>query len=372
MSAATRTLHIVGARPQFVKVAALLRAARHPERHLVVHTGQHYDPGLSSVFFEELGIPAPHAHLGVGGGTHAEQTGAMLPALEARLRETAEPVVVVYGDTNSTLAGALAAAKLRVPLVHVEAGLRSFDKRMPEEINRIVTDHVSDHLLCPTPSAVAQLAREGLTRGVHWVGDVMLDIARAEAERARATPLGRFLEGDDAAGPLPAGLGPSIRAGYLLATIHRAGNTDDAGTLQRLVRALGSLGRTIVWPLHPRTRQAMLRLGISLPSNVLAVDPLGYLAFAALLRHADLVLTDSGGVQKEAWFAGRRCVTLRDTTEWTETLAHGWNTLVGDDVEALRAAVAAPAPSSAPDLSAYGDARAAERCMGIIEGLTAP
>ncbi len=372
MSAATRTLHIVGARPQFVKVAALLRAARHPERHLVVHTGQHYDPGLSSVFFEELGIPAPHAHLGIGGGTHAEQTGAMLPALEARLRETADPVVVVYGDTNSTLAGALAAAKLRVPLVHVEAGLRSFDKRMPEEINRIVTDHVSDHLLCPTPSAVAQLAREGLTRGVHWVGDVMLDIARAEAERARATPLGRFLEGDDAAGPLPAGLGPSIRAGYLLATIHRAGNTDDAGTLQRLVGALGGLGRTIVWPLHPRTRQAMVRLGISLPSNVLAVDPLGYLAFAALLRHADLVLTDSGGVQKEAWFAGRRCVTLRDTTEWTETLAHGWNTLVGDDVEALRAAVAAPAPSSAPDLSAYGDARAAERCMGIIEGLTAP
>jgi UDP-GlcNAc3NAcA epimerase len=366
------TLHIVGARPQFVKVAALLRASRWPDRHFIVHTGQHYDPGLSEVFFEELGIPAPHAHLGIGGGTHAEQTGAMLPAIESLLLGRPGSVVVVYGDTNSTLAGALAAAKTHVPLVHVEAGLRSFDRRMPEEINRIVTDHVSDHLLCPTPAAVAQLASEGLTRGVHWVGDVMLDIARAEAERSRATPLGRLLEGDDAARPLPEGLGASLREGYVLVTIHRAANTDEPETLTRLVGALGGLGRVVVWPVHPRTRGAMARLGLALPPSVVAIDPLGYLAFSALLRHADLVLTDSGGVQKEAWFAGRRCVTLRDTTEWTETLADGWNTLVGDDVEALVAAVRAPEPTSPPDLGAYGDGRAAERCMGIIEGLTAP
>ena len=360
-------LHVVGARPQFVKVAALLRATSRPELHSVIHTGQHYDPGLSKIFFDELGIPSPRAHLGVGGGSHGAQTADMLKALEPVLQSTLDATCVVYGDTNSTLAAALAAAKLGMRLVHVEAGLRAGDRRMPEEINRIVTDHVSDVLLCPTPASVVQLAREGLTLGVHLVGDVMLDVALTEAPRARATPLGRYLAGETDLPPPPFTAAMLPPAGYFLATIHRAANTDDPEVLARLVSGLAGLGAPVVWPMHPRTREAMARNGLRAPLDVHTVDPLGYLEFSALLQGARAVLTDSGGVQKEAWFAGKPCVTLRDSTEWIETLAGGWNTLVGDDLEALRSAIARPAPLGSPDLSSYGGGSAAKRCIDLIE-----
>ena len=365
-------LHVVGARPQFVKLAALLRAARSPERHRIVHTGQHYDPGLSQVFFDELGIAAPDVHLGIGRGTHGAQTGQMLAALEGVFMDDRPAAVIAYGDTNSTLAGALAASKLGVPVVHVEAGLRSFDRGMPEEINRVVTDHLAALLLCPTADAAAQLAREGVTQGVHVVGDVMLDVALREATRARATPLGRFLAGEAARPPHAFEARPPVAGDYLLATIHRASNTDDAEVLARLVSALGELGRPVFWPVHPRTRLAMARAGIEPPPAVEVLEPLGYLDFAALLSGAHAVLTDSGGVQKEAYFAGKRCFTLRNTTEWRETLHDGWNTLVGDDPAALSDAWARPAPSVPVSLASFGGGHAAERCIEHIESLAAP
>jgi UDP-N-acetylglucosamine 2-epimerase len=365
-------LHVVGARPQFVKLAALLRAAGTPERHRILHTGQHYDAGLSQVFFDELGIAPPDAHLGIGGGTHGAQTGQMLAAIEAVLEAAPPEKVVVYGDTNSTLAGALAAAKLGIPVVHVEAGLRSFDRGMPEEINRVVTDHVSDLLLCPTEQAAEQLAREGIVRGVHVVGDVMLDIALREAPRVRTTPLGRFLQGETAALPAAFSAAPPVPDGYAVATIHRAANTDAPEVLRRLVTALGALGMRVYWPVHPRTRRAMARASIAPPASVVLLEPLGYLDFAALLSGARAVLTDSGGVQKEAYFAGKQCFTLRDTTEWRETLGGGWNTLVGADPAALVAAFARPAPSSPVALDLFGGGHAAARCVALIEAPGAP
>jgi UDP-GlcNAc3NAcA epimerase len=365
-------LHVVGARPQFVKLAALLRATRAPGRHRLVHTGQHYDPGLSRVFFDELGIAPPDVHLGMGGGTHGVQTGQMLAAVETVLLAERPAAVIVYGDTNSTLAGALAAAKLGLPVVHVEAGLRSFDRAMPEEINRVLTDHLSTLLLCPTREAAAQLGREGIVRDVHVVGDVMLDVALREAARARETPLGRYLSGDAPSPPPPFDVHPPVPDAYALATIHRAGNTDDPATLARLVSALGRLGVPVYWPVHPRTRQAMHRAGIVPPPTVVALEPLGYLEFAALLARARAVVTDSGGVQKEAYFAGRPCITLRDTTEWRETLHDGWNTLVGADLDALVEVFGRSAPAAPVELAAFGGGRAAEQCIALIEAMAAP
>ena len=312
-----RLATVVGARPQFVKAAAVSRAIARDGRidEALIHTGQHYDANMSDIFFEELEIPAPRRHLGLGGGGHGAMTGAMLAQLEAAFIEDAPDAVLVYGDTNSTLAGALAAAKLHIPVIHCESGLRSFNRRMPEEINRVVTDHLSAVLLCPTRSAIDNLAREGITNGVRFVGDVMYDATLFAIERAKARP-----------SMLPA-LGLGGRP-YAVCTLHRAENTDDLERLRALLTFLEETARTraIVFPVHPRTRKIMAQAGIQ-PRGVHLVDPLGYFDLHRLLADADLVLTDSGGLQKEAYFHRKPCVTLREETEWVETIDAGWNRL---------------------------------------------
>lgn len=340
-----KILTIVGARPQFIKSAAISRALEGAPglAEVVVHTGQHFDPEMSAVFFSELGIPAPAYDLGIHGGGHGEMTGRMMAALERVMADERPEIVLIYGDTNSTLAGALAASKLHLPVAHVEAGLRSFNRRMPEEINRVVADHLSDMLLAPTQTAIDNLAREGITAGVHRVGDVMYDVTlfAAEAARQQSTILAR--------------LGLSDKA-YALATVHRAENTDDPAALAAVLRFLREEARrtTVVLPLHPRTRAAVLRAGEDL-AGLQVVAPVGFLDMHRLLEGASLVMTDSGGVQKEAYFHRVPCITLRDETEWVETVEAGWNRLWHD-------------PDYAPrrDIDAYGDGRAAEKIVGLL------
>lgn len=354
-----KILSVVGARPQFIKAAPVSRAVRPLHREVLVHTGQHYDYEMSKVFFEGLRIPQPDHNLEVGSGPHGEQTGRMLAGLERIALDEKPDIVLIYGDTNSTLAGALAAAKLNIPVAHVEAGLRSFNRAMPEEINRIVADHLSSWLLCPTHASVENLRREGIQKGVHLVGDVMFDVAReaAEAARANTAALERF------------GVQPGQ---YLLATIHRAGNTDDAANLAGIVDAFAAAGRPVVLPLHPRTKKCLARAGLlerlSAARNVRLSDPLGYLDFLTLLVYAEKVLTDSGGVQKEACFHRVPCITLRDETEWVETVAAGWNVLVGADARRIREEIARPVspPSSAVAGSDLWDGRAAQRIAALL------
>ena len=314
---------IVGARPQFIKAAPVSRELRKQHTEVLVHTGQHYDENMSAVFFRELEIPEPDCNLGIGSGSHGQQTGAMLGGIEAVLIAEQPDWVLVYGDTNSTLAGALAAAKLHIKVAHVEAGLRSFNRRMPEEVNRVLTDHVSDMLFCPTQTAVKNLAREGLTEGVHLVGDVMHEALLWAAERARTQSviLDRLV---------------LMKKGFLLATVHRAENTDDPVRLRAIVEALVSLDDPIVFPIHPRTRKALDRLEFpTLPSRVKVIEPVGYLDMVHLEQSARTIMTDSGGIQKEAYWLGVPCVTLRDETEWVETVESGWNVLVGADTERI-------------------------------------
>jgi len=351
-----RVLTVIGNRPQFVKAAAVSRPLRARHEEVLVHTGQHYDDELSTVFVDELGVPRPERELGLGGGTNTEQTARMLAALAPLVDELRPDAVLVYGDTNSTLAGGLAAAQARVPVAHVEAGMRSFDRRMPEELNRVLCDHLSDLLLAPTPVAVANLRREAVAGRVELVGDVMVDVAQLVQPRARedAAPLERF------------GVRPG---GFLLATAHRAGNVDDPVRLRLLVDLLLGVGAPVVLPLHPRTRARLEAAGLldRLAAGVLLAPPLGPLDFTALLVRARAVLTDSGGVQKEAYLAGVPCVTLRDTTEWVETVEAGWNVLVDLDLQAARRALARPLPAARPDL--YGDGRAGERVVAAVEAL---
>jgi UDP-N-acetylglucosamine 2-epimerase (non-hydrolysing)/UDP-GlcNAc3NAcA epimerase len=347
---------VIGNRPQFVKAAAVSGSLRSEHEEVLVHTGQHYDDELSTIFVTELGMPRPEIQLGLGGGTNSEQTARMLGALGDLLREQAPDAVLVYGDTNSTLAGALAAAQLRVPLAHVEAGMRSFDRAMPEELNRVLTDHAADLLLVASEGAAANLAREGVAGHVEVVGDVMVDVAALLAPRARA---------DD--GPLQAA---GVRAGeYLLVTAHRAGNVDDPSRLALLVDLLLTLPAPVVLPLHPRTRARLETAGMleRLAAGAILLPPLGPLAFASLLTRARAVLTDSGGVQKEAYLAGVPCVTLRDTTEWVETVQAGWNVLVDLDADAARAALERQMPARRPQL--YGDGHAAQRVVGAMTRL---
>lgn len=349
-----KIVSVIGARPQFVKAAPVSRALRDAgHEEYLVHTGQHYDANMSDLFFEELDIPRADAGLAVGSGSHGAQTGAMLAGVEEVIVAQRPAAVLVYGDTNSTLAGALAAAKLRVPVAHVEAGLRSFNRAMPEEINRVVADHLSDLLLCPSQTAVDNLKAEGVTRGVHLVGDVMYDAVLLFAERARAR--------SDVLARL--GLGPK---GYLLATVHRAENTDDAARLAEILWAFSALGATVVFPVHPRTRQ-IIGGGAALGANVRAVEAVGYLDMLMLEQHARLVLTYSGGVQKEAYWLGVPCVTLRDETEWVETVESGWNVLAG----ARRGRIVEAAQSLRPDPNSraplYGDGRTAGRCVQVLE-----
>jgi UDP-GlcNAc3NAcA epimerase len=351
-----KVVSIVGARPQFIKAAPLSRALRRRHEEVLVHTGQHYDFAMSDVFFEELGIPAPHINLGIGSGTHAEQTGEMLAPLERLMLEQRPDCVLVYGDTNTTLAGALAAAKLCIPVVHVEAGLRSFDRTMPEEVNRVVTDHLSGVLLCPTSAAVANLAAEGIVAGVELVGDVMLDTARFFAETWPAEPVLQSFEVEP--------------RGYYLATVHRAANTDSRERLEAIVDAMTALDRPVVWPVHPRTAKMLAAYGLEdrvlARGDVRTVTPLSYRETAALLRNSAALLTDSGGMQKEAYFFEVPCVTVRDETEWVETVTSGWNTLAGADTEAIVAAVrAASRPAAHPDF--YGDGHASEKAVVALE-----
>jgi UDP-GlcNAc3NAcA epimerase len=354
-----KILTIVGARPQFIKAAAISRVIRESYadrlQETLVHTGQHFDHNMSEVFFEELGIPAPQHNLSISGGTHGAMTGRMLGAIEEVLLQERPDWVLIYGDTNSTLAGALAAVKLHIPIAHVEAGLRSFNNRMPEEINRIVADRVSTLLLCPTDTAVRNLAAEGITRGVSNVGDVMFDVSLyfREVAARQSTALATF------------GLTPG---GYVLATCHRAENTDDPARLREIFAGLRAIARTapVVLPLHPRTRQILSAAGLlDTLENIHVTDPLPFLDMIALEKSARAIVTDSGGVQKEAYFFEVPCITMRDETEWTETVSLGWNTLVGADAGRIAAAFAAAGPGSR-DETPYGDGRAAARIVDLI------
>ena len=349
-----RVFTVIGNRPQFVKAAAVSHRLRAVADEVLVHTGQHYDETLSQVFFEELALPAPEHRLDLGGGSNTAQTARMLAALEPLLAAEAPDVVLVYGDTNSTLAGALAAAQAQIPVAHVEAGMRSFDRTMPEELNRVLTDHASSLLLCSSAAPAERLAAERVIGEIVVVGDVMVDVAQLLAPRARAD-----------LGPVRAA---GVEAGeYVLATAHRAGNVDDPDRLGALVELLRSLPGPVVLPLHPRTRarlEAAELLDVLTADGVRAIPPLGYLEFTSLLLHARAVATDSGGVQKEAYLAGVPCVTLRDTTEWTETVDVGWNALVGLNAAAARAALERRPPEPRPPL--YGDGRAGER---VVEAL---
>ena len=345
-------LTVVGARPQLIKAAPVSAALRRLHREVLVHTGQHYDDNMSGQFFRELDLPEPDVDLGVGPGTHAEQTAKMIVGLEREIAARRPALVLVYGDTNSTLAGALAAAKLNVPVAHVEAGLRSYVRGMPEEINRVVTDRVSALLFCPGERAAANLAREGIRDGVHIVGDVMLDAL--EQARPRADRESRIVQ--------QLALCPRR---YVLATIHRAHNVDDPHRLARIVSALERLDEPIVFPVHPRTQRALTASGWQPSGALRPIDPIGYLDMIALQQHARAIVTDSGGVQKEAYWLGVPCVTVRDETEWTETVDAGWNVLAGDDPRRIAAAVRSIAPPSAR-APLYGEPGAAVR---IVERL---
>lgn len=353
-----RIVTVVGNRPQFIKAAAVSGPLRAVHEEILVHTGQHYDDALSAVFFRELGLARPERELGIGGGSNTSQTARMLATLEPLLLETTPDAVLVYGDTNSTLAGALTAAQMRVPVVHVEAGMRSFDRSMPEELNRVLCDHMSDLLLCASETAAANLRRESAQGAIEVVGDVMIDVAFKWQSLAPTN-----------SGALAAyGLEPG---GYLLLTAHRAGNVDDSERLRALVEIVSALPGPVLFPVHPRTRARLhdegLLSGLELLDGVLLCDPLGYLEFGALVRNARAVLTDSGGVQKEAYLAGVPCITLRSTTEWVETVDAGWNTLTDLDVDRVLASLERPIPQNRPPL--YGDGKAAERCVAAIGAL---
>ncbi len=353
-----RVLTVIGNRPQFIKASAVSSRLRARGQEITVHTGQHYDRELSEVFFDELKLPPPEHLLGIGGGTNTDQTARMLAALGPLLADLRPEAVLVYGDTNSTLAGALAAVQAGIPVAHVEAGMRSFDRAMPEEVNRVVTDHLSSLLLVPSQTAVDNLARESVPGRVELVGDVMVDVAQLlqPAARARAEALA------------PYGVEPG---GYLLATAHRAGNVDDPQRLQQLVDVLLSLPEPVVLPLHPRTRarliEADLMRAVEAAPDLHLAPPLGYLDFTALLCNAQAVVTDSGGVQKEAYLAGVPCVTMRPSTEWVETVDSGWNVLVDLDADAARAALERPLPAERPQL--YGDGQAGQRVADAVAAL---
>ncbi len=360
-----RIATVVGARPQFVKAAAFSKVWRDQSgcSELLIHTGQHYDQNMSDIFFKELQIPTPEISLGIGSGLHGAQTGKMLTEIEAVLLDNSVDALLVYGDTNSTLAGALAAAKLKIPVVHVEAGLRSFNREMPEEINRVLTDHVSDLLLAPTQVAVEHLKSEGVDQGaVHMVGDVMYDIALFAADLAdhnarKCSELG--LNAKD----------------FLLGTIHRAENTDHPERLEQILAALRAIAKDlrVIVPIHPRTRKMLTEGGYDM-GQVELIDPVGYLDMLDLTRNAKLVVTDSGGLQKEAYFHRVPCVTLRTETEWVELLEAGWNRLLApvpnaDLITGLRNALDQSADSLPPWQELYGSGDAAKRCADLVQNL---
>ncbi len=350
---------ILGARPQFIKAAPVSRAFLNADiKETVIHTGQHYDDKMSDVFFREMNIPAPTINLAVGSGSHGKQTGLMLIKIEEILLKESPDIVLVYGDTNSTLAGALAACKLRIPIAHIEAGLRSFNRDMPEEHNRILTDHCADILFCPTSAAIKNLAREGIEQGTHLVGDTMYDavLAYAKISDRRSEIISNL------------GLAPKE---YLLATLHRPYNTDDSVCLKRILKAFCKIEKPVVFPVHPRTRKKINELDGRFIANLLntnlkIIEPIGYLDMLMLEKNAKMILTDSGGMQKEAYFFGVPCITIRPETEWTETVNSGWNRLFDPEknniVDIL---LDHNRPKEHPSL--FGDGLAARRIPEILK-----
>ncbi len=339
---------IVGARPQFIKAAVLSRVIKqHSEiKEIIIHTGQHYDNNMSEIFFKELEIPAPDYNLEVGSGLHGEQTGKMLERIEKVLLEEKPDWVLVYGDTNSTVAGSLAASKLHIPIAHVEAGLRSFNRKMPEEINRIATDHISDLLFAPTQNAMNLLKKEGLEATSILSGDVMYDSVLYYKEKA----LNKYHRDD-----LPF-------KEYYLATIHRQENTDDKKRLQNIFTAFSELDKPVILPLHPRTKKLLSEIKYS--GNIKIIEPVGYLELLFLLNHSTKVLTDSGGLQKEAFFMDKPCITFRDETEWIETLENGWNYVVGADKHAIIEKTKRIKPTAKGN--PFGDGRAGEKILDFL------
>lgn len=328
-------------------MSAALAAAETIEE-VLVHTGQHYDHAMSDVFFAELGLSEPTYNLGIGGGTHGENTGRMIEGLERLMIVEKPDWVMVYGDTDSTLAGAIAASKLHIPIAHVEAGLRSYNMRMPEEVNRRLTDHCSSMLFTPTTQAEANLASEGIDSAlIETVGDVMYDAC--------------LMYGGDGEGATLLDLHGLQPGSYVLSTVHRQENTDSPHRLAAILAALASVPKPVVLPLHPRARQRIASFGLTLPKNVIAIEPLGYRSMSALLKHADYVATDSGGVQKEAYFHRVPCITLRDETEWVELVDLGWNSVVSPDAPELARIVATPPARGREDCAPYGDGKAAAR-----------
>lgn len=349
---------VVGARPQFIKIAPVSREIRKNFKEIIIHTGQHYDYKMDRIFFEELDIPEPDYYLGVGSGTHGYQTGEMLKEIEEVLIKEKPEFVLVYGDTNSTLAGALAGAKLGIKVAHVEAGLRSFDKSMPEEINRILTDHCSDLLFCPTETAVKNLAKEGIKDGVYLTGDVMVDSLLQNKEIAERKS--RILEELE------------LKSNdYIVATVHRAGNTDKRENLENIVNAFCEVNETIVFPVHPRTEKYLKEYGLfdKLKASVKLIKPLGYLDFLKLMIHAKKIVTDSGGIQKEAYILKVPCITLRENTEWSETVEDGCNVLVSVDKGNIIRAIYQFKPCLSRHRERFGNGNATKRivdCLRIL------
>jgi UDP-N-acetylglucosamine 2-epimerase len=348
-----KVVTIVGARPQFIKAAAFSQELRKKHTEILVHTGQHYDYEMSQIFFNELGIPKPDVTLGVGSGRHGAQTGAMLTGIEDVILTEDPDWVLVYGDTNSTLAGALAAAKLHFPIGHIEAGLRSFNRDMPEEINRVVADHLSRVLFCPSQTAVDNLASEGITNGVHLVGDVMADIVKQVFKRS--SNFSNVLLRLDL-----------VKKSYILATLHRAENTDNQDRLCNILAAFDAINEVIIFPVHPRTEKAIKALEYTLGEKIRMINPVGFLDMVCLEKDAKFILTDSGGVQKEAYWLGVPCITLRNETEWIETVSTGWNVLAGTETEKIVHSIRTiNFPKIHPPL--YGDGNAAARSVAILE-----
>jgi len=358
---------IVGARPQFIKAAALSREIKKDRwntsfNEVIVHTGQHYDANMSDVFFDEMDIPQPNYNLDVGSGTHGQMTGEMLIRIEKVLLKEKPDCVLVYGDTNSTLAGALAASKLNIPLAHVEAGLRSFWKRMPEEQNRILADHISDYLFVPVQNAVKNLTNEGITHNVFQVGDIMLDAFKHYSlilEEKYPKRLQQIIEREQ----IPKSF---LNEGFFLLTIHRAENTDDTKRLSEIINALNSTGKNAIFPLHPRTKKILSTLDAKFGNKIKLIDPIGYFDMLSLEKACDFIVTDSGGIQKEAYFAKKPCITLRDQTEWIETLESGWNHLTGAVPDKIRSAISQlTTPNNSTEY--YGNGKTSAKILSILK-----
>lgn len=350
-----KVMTVVGARPEFIQTAPVTKAIRKRHTEILVHTGQHYDENMSAVFFSDLGIPEPEIHLEVGSGSHAQMTGQIMAKIEAAILSEKPDWVLVFGDTNSTIGAALAATKIHYRVAHIEAGLRSYDRKMPEEINRVMTDHLSTLLFPPTQAAVENLKKEGIHNGVHLVGDVRVDVVTDTVPRARLQQAKWLSE-------------TGLKAGeaFALATIHRASNTDDRARLDEIVSAFNTLTIPVVLPVHPRLRKMLGEFGLTFSENVRTIEPVGFVDMVALLDACQIVVTDSGGLQKEAYMLRRPCVTVRDTTEWVETVHSGWNRLT--EPAAFKAAVAEalqPPPSTHPDF--YGAPGVCERIVDALE-----